>query len=407
VTGRARRTWALAALAGLAASPIYWRLVNDDPAAKYLGINDYDIHITSVRSISFVPLRFDVPHFTFHMSSALLARVVGFRLGPVIILALASAATFGLVALLLQQPTREGLRLSAGQAEGATLLWGLLETPTILLMYLGALAPTTRFMTVHNLYSPTWVTALPFSILTMLLVDRLLRRWRGSGRVAPVDAWLVSTALFATSVAKPALALCLLPGLLLYFLVARAPLRVVVPMMVRIGGPTAALVAWQTWFLASGKSQVWVDHFRLDPIGGPVYGWSQARWAFWLPLAWVALAAWATRGRFFLDRLVQLVLCCTVFAVAIFLLFVEAGERAGHGNLGVPLQLCGTFLLLLATRSICASAVEVWRCRSSADFPPWFMAGTLVAMLFVASGLLSYADTLGWVQVPISWFPLF
>jgi hypothetical protein len=394
-------------VAALVSGPVYWRLVNDNPGAKYLGINDYDIHVTSARFITFSPFRLDVPHFGFHLETALWSRVVGQRLGPVLTLSIATGMTFVAVVLLLRTGDELGRRLSMAQAAATTVFWACLETPTILLLYLGLVSPRTRFMTVQTLYSPTWVTAFPLSLLTLLSVGWMLREIREGGSRQAEAAWAVAVTLFVTSIAKPALAVCLLPGLASYLILRRVPIGRLVTLMARVAAPTLALVAWQTWYLTSGQSKVWADHFAFDPIGGPVFGWSQARWAFWLPLVWLVLAIWATGGRFLRDQLVQLTLCCTVFALAIFLLFVEVGERSGHGNLGVPLQLCVTFLLLLATRALAIEAAQVWRARRDADFPAWFGVGGLIAVTFLAGGLLAYADTLGWVHVPISWFPLY
>lgn len=390
-------------------APVFWQLVANGPDVTFLGINDYGIHLSSVRAISLVPFNFDVPHFMFHATSAGIAWVATPTIGPVVTLCIAQLATFVGVVWLFRAPDTGHGSLSERRSVALGIWFLVMETPTLVLLVAGLVPETTRFMSVHALYSPTWVVGLPWAVAGVCIAERLIDG-RPSDRPRVDLRWVLSAVVGVSAIAKPSFAICFIPGLALYLVVVRTPLRSLLATMWRVASPAALVVAWQTWYLTSGQSEVWVDHFVFRPIGGPVYGWGRAGWPFWLPLIWLVLAVWSTRGAVVREPLVRLVLCCTAVALPLFLLFQEEGPRAGHGNLGVPLQVCIFLLLLLSVRAIARTAATWWDSGRHAEVPrvpASLVASSVAAVAFLAGGLLALSDVLGLLRLPISWDPFF
>lgn len=394
-------------LAGLYVYP-FWRMVNT-PGALFLGINDYGIHLDSVRYFSLLPFRLNVPHFMFHAVSAAVDSMTSPSIGPVVTLCGAQVATFVTLIHLFRMRAPDSRTLGAGQATVAVGLFLVMETPTLVLLVLGIVPPTTRFMSVQALYSPTWVVGLPWAVLGIVLADGVLSDL--PGRTSGWDRrWVLAGIVAVSAVAKPSFAVCFLPGFALYLLLHLDSVREAIATIWRVSLPSLVVVGWQTWFLTTGQSRVWADSFVFRPIGGPVYGWARAGWPFWIPMVWLMLALWVTRGRVLSDRLVQLVLCCFVFAVALFLLFRESGQRAGHGNLGVPSQLCVFLLLALALRAIARESVRWWRRHRRGDvtrLPLSLALSAVVLVCFLAGGVLAYLDVVGGIHLPIRWNPFY
>jgi hypothetical protein len=173
------------------------------------------------------------------------------------------------------------------------------------------------------------------------------------------------------------------------------------------------VVAWQTWFLATGASARWGDKFVFHFPSGPVFGWHRVGWPFLIPFVWTGLAIWSTRGRVLREPMVRLVLLCALVSLAIFLCFTESGVRSKDGNLGVPLQVSMAVLLILSVRAVGRQVSRVVGERTSAaggnrqPLPSWLWVSLVATVLFVAAGIASYLDTLGVITVPIKWFPLY
>ena len=400
---------------GLGMLPLYWRMCNDYPRALYMGINDYDLHMQTAARIRLYPLRVDAPHFIFHVLAKGSSLVLGHRLGPVVVLSVATAVAYVATYVLFRLPARRLPRMSTGAAIGGSIAFFVLETPVAILLYAHLVSARTRFLTQQTLYSPTWVAALPFSLVTLILLARIIAAGPepdpdgDARRQRRLVRWLAAVVLVGT-IAKPAFALCLVPGLAAYLLItARWPVRRIVGLWAWVAVPAAAVIAWQTWYLTTGVSKLWDDHFVFHPIGGPVFGWRQVGPLYFLPLLWIVLAIWATRGRFLADRLVQLVLWCTCFAVPIFLLFREEGGRGQDGNLGVPSQVCVALLTLLALRALTAETAAWARRRTTEGVRPplWMACAGLLALPFLAAFGLAYADTMGWLRIHIEWYPFY
>ncbi|MFM7068038.1 MAG: hypothetical protein ACKOYM_01135, partial [Actinomycetes bacterium] len=395
-------------------APLIWRLVNSDPPARVVGINDYPLHLDAVWTLRFWPLHVDAPHFLFHVLSAGIAPALGRQLAPVVVLLVAVLCTYWAAYAVVRGPLRDDPALTPVAGVWTALAFLFWETPTLLLIWLHLVPDSSRFMTVHAMYSPTWVVALPFALATVAMLDRVFARWAGPDGPSVQRHAALGGVMVVGALAKPSFALVLVPGLLAYLLLferrsggeQRQSLRAAASLWAWVAVPAALVMGWQVWFMAGSTSPVGGDTFRFAPISGPIFGWSQARWPFWLPLGWFAIVVWATRGQFLRERAVRLVGCCVVPAVAVFLLFTEVGPRAQHGNLGVPLQVCATLLFALSLRSA-ASALGSWHRDLPRRIPVWFPVIVFCGALFIGSGVVAWADSLGILHVPINWKPYF
>lgn len=405
------RSALVGAVVALVFAPMFWGLVNT-PGALVVGINDFGPHVDEARAFTLVPFRLEIPQALFHVLTAGWSSLVGDPAAPVVVLTVSMWATYVATFVLV----RQGWRLR-GEKEpgwwwpaGAAALFVLMETPTLLFMWLGWIEPTTRFFTIHVLYSPTWLVALPFALFTVATLGWVLDGPSELGPGLRIDRrWIFAAAVGVGAFAKPSLALCLIPGLATYVvLVERMEWGRAAKIVAWVAVPGGAVIAWQMWFLSTSTSEFGSDGFTFAPISGPIYGWSEARWAFWIPMLWLPLAAWIGRRDFLADRQTRVMACSFVYAVAIYLLFRETGPRAGHGNLGVPAQLSMTILILLAFRVVVVrAAAAVGARRDGARTPGWLPVVAVVACAFLAGGVLAVLDSTGTVDVPISWDPYF
>lgn len=408
----------------LGVSPLLWRMWGG-PGAYYLSVNDYTVHGETFRELRWWPFEVQAPHFLFHLVGRVVAVITGERAGAVVTLAAAVFLTYLAWTVVFAEPAVDGRRtLSPARAAWLAVLPVVIESPTVLALWAGWTPPNTRFMTVQLLYSPTWIASLPLSIAAIWMAVRLGERLRNvAGHLTWDDAWRATWPL-ATVVAlgvltKPALALCLLPALPVHLLTsARLGVRRVLPVTLIVVVPSAALMAWQTWFMA--RSQLWANGFTFDPIAGPVYGWRHCGWWFWVPFVWILVAAAMTRGAWFREPAVRLSLWCFAFGVPIFTLFRETGERAQDGNLGLPVQVSAVLLIGLSIRS-CGREVVGWidarrdaaggasrgAGAASRGAGAWCGVVVCLAVLFVAAGIVAQLDGLGMLEVPISWYPLY
>lgn len=390
-----------------AVSPLLWRMWGG-PGAYYLGVNDYTVHGETFRELQWWPFEVTAPHFLFHLVGRAVAVPLGERPGAVLTLAVAAAATY--VAWTVAFAARSidgGPTLTRRQAAWFAVLPVVVETPTVLAMWAGVTPPDTRFMTIQLLYSPTWVASLPLWLAAVWMATGLGERLR----TGDTTGWAVARAAGPLSavvalgvLAKPALALCLLPALPLHLRVhSRTTVADAARATLVVAAPAVAIMSWQAWFMSG--SELWANGFTFDPIAGPVYGWRQCGWWFWVPFAWVAIATIVTRGRWFREPAVRLSAWCFVVSVPIFTLFRETGERAQDGNLGLPAQVSAVLLIGLALRSCGRHLVGWWTDRRSGAASAALV--TACGAMFVAAGLVALLDGLDALEVPISWYPFY
>ena len=395
---------------GAAWGVTFWRLVTRGDAVTVLGINDYPLHLQTAQDLSIVPFRLDVPEFLFHLLAKTGILVAGPRLGPVLALVVLTATAYVGVVLLFLERSRTGLQLTDRQATVAGLAYFFMETPVLVLLYLGVVSPTAPFATVHWWGNPTFLAALPFTFLCLPLIERVIE-------AAPADdaAWRASRARVALDVvvilgalAKPAFTLVLIPAVPTYALLVRG-LRG--RSLARVVGwavaPVTLVILWQVWYLRTGQSttQVFRTGLTFDPIVEPIFGWGQLVPVFVFPALLLLLAIWASGGRFVRERSVQLVLVATAFAVPLMLTLRETGSKSGEGNMFVPFQACVAVLVVLAVRSVAWEGFGAWRnWRTEGRRPPaWSYVAALATVALLAGGILSVLAGSGVIHVPANW----
>jgi hypothetical protein len=410
--GRSALAWARdrtvgAWLGGLAVAaafaPVFSQLTDQSGELHtYAGINDLGPHLDAARAVSFWPFDPGVPHFGFHVLAAIAAVPLGDRSGATLVLALSFGATFAAACLLARGPGRDRDATPQRWCLAIAGAFVLLGSPAMVLLWLGWLPPSTLVLTIHALFSPTWVVALPLSIGALVVLERILAL--DPTDPVPRPLLVAVAALVAVgTVAKPSFTLCLVPGLFAYLVARRDPWRRSAAVLGAVVLPVVPILAWQSWYLSTSPTEIGGGGVTFRPGSGPPYGWAALGWPYALPLAWPVVALAVSRGRFLADRTVQLVLSCSVFALAIFVLFTETGVRSGDGNLGVSAQVCLALLVLLSVRSVAGEL----RARLASG-PRWWtdptlVVAALVTVAFVAGGLLSAANTMEWVHVPIDW----
>jgi hypothetical protein len=400
----ATRSWAVGGLIGLAWAPVYWRLVNTSPAVAVLGINDFPLHLEVARDFSLVPFRTNAPHFLFHAVTAAWSLVLSSSVAPVVALSSATALSYVALVTLFEAPSRAGERLSTSWAQWLALGYFFAETPTLLALFTGLIPSTSPLYTVHWWPNPTWLMALPFMFLTLPLIERVIDD-AVDERDSSAGVMLGAVTVLG-AIAKPGLALCLIPALPVYALFVRRSGAVAFRrLLLWCVLPGAAVIVWQTWFLGLSSASQFSSGWTIDPIVDAPFGWSNIGVEFFAPFLPVVLAAVATRGRFFRERSVQLVLLCSTIAYPLMLFVRETDERAQHGNLAVPTQACMTLLIALAVRSLAQEASSAVRERSDAGRrpPALVVVSAVVAAAFLAAGVLSLLDGVGAVHVPIDW----
>jgi hypothetical protein len=403
----AARTFTIATALGLVWAPVYWRLVNASPTINVFGINDYPLHLEVARDFSLVPFRTNAPHFLFHAATAAWDLIVSSAIAPILTLSSATALSYVAVVVLFRQPSRGGVQLSAAGARVLALGYFMIETPALLALYWGAIPSTSPIYTVHWWPNPTWLVALPFMFFTLPLIERVIDG-AGGGRDERAP-WLLGIVTVLGAIAKPGLALCLVPALPVYLVLVRKAgalaLRRAVTWCVV---PGAAVIVWQTWFLGLSSASQFSSGWTIDPVVDAPFGWSNVGVMFFMPFVPVLLALGVGRGAFLRERSVQLVLLCTTFALPLMLFVRETDERAQHGNLAVPMQACMTLLVALAIRFLGQHAVSSWR-RHRAEgvpLPTSTVISAVAGCFFLAGGVLSLLDGVGLIHVPVDWLQL-
>lgn len=399
------RRWGLAAAATAIValwSPVLWRLSTTSRSEyRVLGINDYELHVDIAARFTPVPGEIEAPHLLYHAITRAAGWIIGTPAASVFTLACAMTLTLVAVVRLLEVPLQDRRTLRSWVAMVLGASYFLFETPTLILLHIGWVDPATPFQTVHWWGNPTWLVGLPFAFLAL---PELVRAARLTSQPPPGSRALVGLLglVVLGALAKPSFAVVLIPAIPVFLVLTRAPLGAYRDLGLFAVLPATAIVVWQTWFINAGTSDAFGSRFVFDPIVQPPFGWARAGVVYWVPLYVVVLAVVVTRGGFLKERMVQLVLVCTAFAVPLMLTVTEAGERAGHGNLAVPTQVCAALMFVLALRS-CAIEVQTAVTRRS-RWSPVVLGCTAVTLLFLAGGVLSLLDAMTLVSVPTDWF---
>jgi len=333
------------------------------------------------------------PHFLYEVLSRGLSRLLGFSLlnaGLLTALAAVLAATAITYVLLLDAlPRRWG---SWGPALLAAFVASVLQmvAPIVFAtawagnLYLAYMAPNVY----HN---PTVVLLKPFGLL--LMVEAAAAFGPGAAGL-----WtLVRGALwsFLSTVAKPSLALALVPALVVLAgatILLRRPLRKV-QVTVLLGALGAVLLGQylyaqntgdpnvtQAYFRPGYLDNLYISYFHVTAVGGP----------WWLALRYLLSVAFPIavlllfRRTVLQDRLLVLAWVTMLFAAFVNFSFVEGlGDYALDGNYQWTGEI-GVYLLFIA------SAIHVL--RHGLDLVTWRTAicGTVFG-LHLAAGLVFFA----------------
>lgn len=391
-----------AAAVALLWTPAAWRMVAHRDDVTVLGLNDYPQHLDIATDLSLFPFRLGVPELGFHVAAKDLEPLFGIVGGPTAAIGLFVALTVGAVVWLFRQDSPAGPGLEVAPAVVAAITYFFLETPLMVLRALDLYGTTAPHLTVHWWGNPTWLAALPFSIFAVGLVERAVAECEASSALAPPALRWLAVATTLGVAAKPALMLVLMPGLATHLALVRRPaVRTTARVMALAAGPCSAVILWQMWFLSSEQDDQFTTTWELDPVVEPLMGWTAVAtpW-FWLPLVFIALAAWATRGAFFTDPSVRLILVSGLYGLLLWLCIRDSGTQGGDGNFGVPLQACLAMLVLLAVRAL---AVRLVARDRSAPLPAWAAVTGVVTLAFLAGGLVTWLDSVTVLRIPILW----
>lgn len=399
--------WAAVVMLGVAIaaiwSPTIWRLVHDGGSTRVLGINDYPLHVSVAGDFSLFPYVNSAPHFLFHATTAVWNLI--FSLQTAAVLSVCTAVTLGFVAvvILMRQPQRTGARLPLTYAAAVTLWFYLAESPGLFAIWFGLVPASSPIYTIHWWGNPTWLAAVPFLVLTLPLLE-----WTISEAIEESSDRRPAVLLFVVTVlgtiAKPALAIPLIPALPIYLLwVRRLTWPAARSVLLACALPAALLVLWQIWFLDASNASEFSSGFAVEFIVDAPFGWSNVGWVFLFPFLPVVLAFVLVGRDFVRDRSVQLLLVCLAFAVPLMLLVNETGERASHGNFAVPAQGCMALLVLVSVRLVATRVLVAWRSRSLLDSRVVLGIVLILGTAYTAGGILSLLDGAGIVAIPINW----
>lgn len=408
--GRAWWTWLVGVSVAAVWAPVLWKLAGTNRQAyRVLGINDFELHVEIARNFGLDLTQVEAPHLLFHAASAAASWVLGDRLAVLAVLLVAVTLSYMGVLRLVLEPGSGRYRPTERFAAVVAAAYFFTETPTLILMATGLLYEHSPYQTIHWWGNPTWLVALPVSLLTLPAIEGVVQDSDGltAGRPGPARVRLVLLVVLG-ALAKPTLTLVLPLSLPVYLLMRRSRLRTQVLMFALVTVPVGVVVAAQTWFIGSGSSESFSSGFIFDPIVEPFIGWENMGPVFWLPMLIPLAALVVSRGRFLSEPFVQLTLVSTLFAYAVMFSITETGGRAAHGNMAVPAQMCVALLIVLSVRTL---AIEGWTAlrgegpyaaRSTVRTVTLAVCATLAALCLMG-GALSYLDAMGVVEVPTDW----
>lgn len=397
-----RHAWTAVAavIASTLSYPVFYRMATD-ANARIFGFNDYPIHLKLASDFTWAPLRVSAPHPIFHGSASAFRSILGGDLGVVAALMAATAALVVSISLLAHD---------ASGPKGSQALWWpavlgftvvVMESPVALLNSLGILTPQSPFAFLHPWSSPTDTVALP---LTFLLVRSMIRfRSRPNRGVMTPDGYAVSlliTTVLAT-LAKPAVALTLLPGYALMCLTSRSRRsRWLFEFLIWSGLPAFFIMLWQFWFLKTDAAAAvagfgdygftW-EPFRFLPLMGfgPGSSW---KW-LWFSGMWIIVAFWAGGRKFISNSLVKLALASLLASLPAALLLGEKGVHAADGNLLKPMFFAWNVTVVM---SVIDLAPRVYGAlinkRRTQRQPRWVAVAVILAAASVAGGIAVYLD---------------
>lgn len=392
-------SWLLGLVVSALWLPASWNLSSRGDRFTVLGINDYPLHISVTSDLSLFPLRIESPHLLLHAVGRAVLPLVGRQWAPMVAVHLGLVVAVVAVTRVFTMSTDEFPPLPLGVASPLAALWFFIETPLLVALATGLVPDTTPIATVHWWGNPTWMVALPFAVLALPAIERAFQAVGTEQTELSRRAGIAGAVLAVGALAKPGLAVCLIPVMIPYCVVVeglrgRDLLRLAGP----VCGPSLLVLCWQMWFLATSDASRFSSGWTFDPIVEPVFGWGRFGLAVVAPLVPAVLVTVATRGRWLRDRPVRLMIWSLGAALVLMFTVSETGARAGHGNFAVSAQSCGLLLGILAVRGLAVVARErlqqvVWARK----------VVVLVGSLFLASGLASWLIATDTVHFQLRW----
>ncbi|HZS40762.1 MAG TPA: hypothetical protein VFF06_28210 [Polyangia bacterium] len=352
--------------------------------SRYVG--DYPAHLRLIDSLAHGKL--EVPHFVFHALAAALGYVLPLRAAVIVVIALAQVGLGAIVYRRLARAwaERPGADWAPFLSATAILLSGPISVFTFPNLFLGYFVTATY----HN---PTIQTLKPLALLVFLWMVALMLEPRRDGTAPPSwRAWLAfgGTSLLMT-LAKPSFSIIVPPALFLFLALHARSIdwrRFMLGAFV-FAISIAAVLTWQYLFLyGSNPNQ---EGFAWAPlIVARGFEPSLARLAMkWVlstvfPVS-VLLLNWRAAIR---DRALVFAWLCFAVSVVYYLVLVERGPRAFHGNFGWGI-LVTLFLLFFSSEQFLARSRARW------SAPAWLIPQLALGAHF-ACGLVWYAASANW-----------
>lgn len=391
-------------LAAIVAAPIFATLLAH-PELKIFGFNDWWWHRAIADHASLWPIRPPyAPHLLFHVSAGVLSVIIGLDSASALVGAIAIGATVG-GAVMLFTRRADGPAL-IGLAVLCALAFAFGESPSVaafrhqILDGVGPL-PYPLPGPLQRWGAPTHIVQLPFIVVMLPLIVRSCDLAR-SAATPRSSKWALLGVTVAGTLARPSVTLAVLPAVLVWLALSRAP-REVWRFIIRWAFiPGFSIAAAQTIWMSTQAGvqrpapglEVAHQGIRLtSPIARiESFGWTEGHLGYWLLLALPLLCAIVEPSRYLADRFIRITLISLPITAVPALLLQEVDNRgSGGGNELTAFLHVSLVMLVLFTYRFCVEA--------AADTRSWrrtiLVAGTVVyGLTSIWSGTLVLANAL-------------
>lgn len=405
-----------AVVAAAATLPIFLRL-GWHPDVRVISVNDVGIHLDLAKAMAVWPPTVSTAQVLFHVLTAPMIPLLGAPVAGALVTSAAVGCTAAVLVRIARTPFGGSAGLGGWAAATLPAAFLLAESPTMILVALGWVDPSAKFMPVHFYGSPTQVLMLPLALVAIPMLLAVVGRVKavdpGSGSIDGADDaarrrrdhWVLAAVTMAATLAHPSFYMAFAPGVVIYVTATRAwSAALARRLAVWFVAPGAVVFVWQTWLLTTGQTLV-RDEFTFEPMATiRVLGLNHIGPEFALSALLIAIGVWAGGRRYVADPCIGLTLAALAASMVPLWLIAEVGERASHGNLGKPGFTCWVLLHLFTVRFLLVEARDrrAARIADGAPWPPWVFAFAAFAVVAVASGVVSHLDAVGALTLPTS-----
>jgi hypothetical protein len=371
------------------ATPIYIRL-NQRRNLVYGG-NDQPAHIYFAQLFRLWPFRPSQPHFLLHLIVRLGWAPFGSHAAtPVMDVVLIGATAVTGVGVFLWARADDVLGPSAAAGAAILVLWS--ESPTALVRRTVNLTTGHPFGVLHSWWTPTNAVALP----SMLLLGAVL-----VGTIDERQTWwtrdeAIAGAVVVSMLAKPNVALCLVPAAFAMVVVRQGSRNLAVARRLLLWAvvPMGIVAAIQLEILRTLPPDLYNSGFVIAPFR------LLRRYHVQDPLFWAVLLlpalVLAVGGRPLRSKVdVRLAFAALLTAVVQFSLFAESGTRADDGNWGLGVLFSFWFVYVVTARYGFAMVLG----RNAADARPVSSRArvslSVLASIYVIAGLFAGLNSMG------------